>query len=815
MPGVTAAAIGWLVGIVALQLSPGLPGAHGLAGLAVGAIALLAAAGLCRGRPRACLLVLSAMVAGHAWAGLLASGRLGEALPVEWERRDIEVVGVVAEMPQPVARGTRFVFHVESVLTPGAIVPRRVLLGWYRGGGPAGARSGAPAAGERWQLRIRLRRPHGAVNPHGFDVESWLLERGLRAVGHVQRAGVRLDERAAGFGYAIERTREAIRSRLLAALEGQRYAGVVLALAIGDSAAIPAGQWAAFARAGITHLLSISGLHVTLLAGLAGLLVDRLWRSQPRCVARCPARRVAAATALLVATGYALLAGFGVPARRTVCMLAVVAIAVWRAGPVRPGALLARAAAAVTLMDPWSVLSVGFWLSFGGVGVLMLSARAARPAEATGVAPSRGPVTRRLGRIGRAVIDWIRIQIRISVALVPPSLAFFQQVPLLGPVANALAIPVVGTLAVPAAVAAALLPVPGLPALAHLLVDAGLSPVEWLAAREGAVWTRAAPPPWTVALALAGTLWWLMPPGWPLRRAALVALLPLVLVGGPRPLPPGAIELVVADVGQGLAVLVRTAEGSVLYDSGPAWGASDAGSRILVPLLRAHGIRGIELLVISHEDSDHSGGAASVLQEVPVGGLLSSLREGHPLAVMAGHATRCHAGQRWSMGGARFEVLHPHWDSYARALTDNDRSCVLAIEASGTRVLLTGDASERSEAAMEARGEDLRAHVLVVAHHGAGGSTSAGFLAAVAPRLALISVGYRNRFGHPHPDVIERLSASGARVLRTDRDGALLLGIDAGGVQVRAWREASRRYWRERPSSAQPDRPAGSSATER
>jgi len=803
---VTVAALGWLAGIVALQLSPALPGAGSIAllGILAGILALLGwRLGDHRQRVKATLLVLAALQAGYAWAGTLAHRRMADALAPEWERRDIELVGVVAQLPQAVARGSRVVFDVEAVLTPDARVPRRLLLAWYHGerAGATGSRvqTSGPQAGERWQLRVRLRRPHGAVNPHGFDAEAWLLERGLRAVGHVQRGAIRLDARVAGIGYGIERARESIRTRLLAATGEGRYAGVVVALAIGDGAAIPAAQWAVFSRAGITHLISISGLHVTLLAGLAGLAVDRLWRLRPAWITRVPARRAAIATALLVATAYALLAGFGVPARRTVCMLAVVALALWRAAPVRPGPILARAAAVVATTDPWAVLSVGFWLSFGAVAVLMITGLGAPATPARLRAADRDAHAARPVRALTAMARWLTVQWRMSIALVPATVALFQQVPLLGPVANAFAIPIIGTLAVPVAVVAAVLPVPGLPSLAHALVEAGLAPVEWLASRPWAVWTRSAPPVWSVGWALAGLGWWLLPAGWPLRRLALLGLLPLLTVAGARAPAPGSMELTVIDVGQGLAVLIRTAEGAVAYDTGPSWGGSDAGARIVAPLLRARGIRELALAVVSHDDSDHAGGAASLLSEVPVAGLLSSLPHAHPLSVRADASTRCHAGQRWVLGGVGFEVLHPHWDLYARSMPDNERSCVLALEASGTRVLIMGDAGERSEAMLLARGADLRADALVVAHHGAAGATSAALLAAMRPRLALISAGYRNRFGHPHPAVIARLRSAGAQVLRTDHSGALVLEVGPGGMRVRAWREERPRYWHDPP----------------
>jgi competence protein ComEC len=300
---------------------------------------------------------------------------MSDALPVEWERQDIEVVGVIAELVQRTERGVRFAFDVEEVLTDGAVVPQRLLLSWY-GKRPAltapaaedeeaaAASAGRPpAAGERWRLVVRLRRPHASVNPHGFDVEAWLLERGLRATGYVRRGIRRLDPLVARPSYLVERARESIRARFDRTLPDAPYRGVLAALAIGDQQAIPAAQWEVFNRTGIGHLMSISGLHVTMVAALAFWLVDAGWRRSARLVRRLPSRKAAVIAGLAVAFGYALLAGFSVPTRRTVFMLAVIAVALWRArrspaADVLSGALLLALSASASALPTSMSLSL-------------------------------------------------------------------------------------------------------------------------------------------------------------------------------------------------------------------------------------------------------------------------------------------------------------------------------------------------------------------------------------------------------------------------------------------------------------------------
>ena len=309
-----------------------------------------------------------------------------------------------------------------------------------------------------------------------------------------------------------------------------------------------------------------------------------------------------------------------------------------------------------------------------------------------------------------------------------------------------------------------------------------------------------APPVWTLLLALAGVAWLLAPPGVPSRAAGLALLAPALLVLPPRPAP-GEAWVTTLDVGQGLAVLLRTSEHALLYDAGPAYGPeADSGGRVVLPLLRASGIERLDALVLTHEDLDHLGGALTILESLPVDRIASSLPRAHPLHSLPALARPCGAGQSWSWDGVRFEMLHPVVHaSLPQAARRNDRSCVVRVSTAGGSILLAGDIERGAEAELVARGAALRSDVLLMPHHGSRTSSSAAFLEAVAPRWAVAAAGYRNRFGHPEAEVVQRYRDAGARVLRTDLDGAVHVLLGTSVVHVQSERERSRRYWRAVP----------------
>ncbi|GHC80640.1 DNA internalization-related competence protein ComEC/Rec2 [Pseudorhodoferax aquiterrae] len=716
--------------------------------------------------------------------GLRALAFEAQALAPALEGRDLVLTGRVAAMPQPGDLAVRLLLDVQAAQLDGAPVhvPPRVELSWYRG-----SLDGVPQqtpellAGDRWSLQARLRAPHGQRNPHGFDYELWQWERGVQATGYV-RAGPkdsapRLLER--GWRHPVERARQAVRGDIFARVAEPGRAGVVAALAMGDQGAVERADWDLFRATGVSHLLSVSGLHVTMFAWLATALVGWGWRRLDRlgwsaCL-WCPAPHAGLVGGVALAAAYALFSGWGVPAQRTLAMLTVVAL-LRLAGRQWPWPLVwAVAGLAVLALDPWALLQAGFWLSFVAVGVLFASD--AGPAAA-------GPWAR--------VRRLLREQAIVTVALAPLSLMLFQQVSLVGLVANLLAIPWVTLLLTPLA----LLGVVCAPLwdLAAATTSAMLAVLAWLAQWPLASLTHAAVP-WSLgAAALLGAVLLVLRLPLGVRMLGLPLVLPALFWQPARPAP-GQFDLLAADIGQGNAVLLRTARHSLLYDTGPRHGQdSDAGHRVLVPLLRALGER-LDTVVVSHADSDHSGGAATVLAAQPQAALRASLPEGHALA--ARHAvTPCVAGQQWEWDGVRFEVLHPPAGA-ARDAKPNTVSCVLRVAAQGRAVLLAGDIEQAQEQWLVASGAPLQADLLLVPHHGSKTSSSTALLRVVAPRFALVQAGYRNRFGHPAPEIVQRLQAHGASVVASPACGAAQWRSDRP-ERIDCARAQQPRYWRHR-----------------
>jgi competence protein ComEC len=760
--------------------------------------ALIGAAIAWRGsREQSLWWALALAAALFATTGLRAGLRLADGLPAALEGRDLLVTGVVADLPRQSPDGVRFAFKVESAMHEGraVAVPQRVSLGWYRGwDGDAliAAPFEALRAGQRWRFTVRLKAPHGLLNPNGFDFELWLFEQGIRASGDVRAtAGAAAQLLAEGVGYPIDRARQHVRDAIALRVRDARAAGVLAALAVGDQAAIERSDWELFRAAGIAHLVSISGLHVTMFAWLAGAAVGGLWRRSPRALLRLPAPLAARWGGVACATLYALLAGWGVPAQRTVWMLATAALLA-SLGVRWPWPLVLLAAAlVVTAIDPWALMQPGFWLSFAAVGLLLASAPVQQHAP---------PAPGRRQALGQALRHGLRTQVVATLGLAPLTLVFFQQVSIVGFVANLVAIPLVTLLITPLALLGVLLP--ALWQAGAWLVQGLALALGWLAAGPGAVWTAgAAPWPFQVA-GLFGALLLLLPLPWRLRALSLPLMLPLLLPPQPRPAE-GAMEVIVADVGQGSATLVRTRNHWLLHDAGPAYSRdSEAGTRVLLPLLRSRATRRIDMLMLSHRDADHVGGAAALMAALPVAALWSSLEAAHPLRAGPVPHTRCEAGQHWRWDGVSFTVLHPRAEDYARSdLKPNALSCVLRVaDAAGRSLLLTGDIEAEQEQRLVATdAAALRSQVLVVPHHGSKTSSTPGFLDAVAPQAAVVQAGYRNRFGHPAPPVLARYAERGIALRRSDACGAWRWRPGPTDDNPYCERDAAARYWHHRP----------------
>jgi len=715
---------------------------------------------------------LCALPLGVAWALWCGTQAMQARLPRALEGRDVLVVGSLDGLPLARTDASRFTLRVESAQLDGRPLALHGLLtvSWYEGAPPL-----APCT--RWRLLLRLKRPRALLDPGSTDSERSALERGIVATGYVRE-----DEgnrRLPGPRWCVDGTRAAIARGIAARVHDPHDAALLRAFAVGDTRGLDQQDWAVARANGVSHLIAISGFHVGVAAVFGVWLAWLVYALWPPAALRLPRPQAQAAAALLFAVVYSALAGFGLPTVRTLLMIAVVALARCSRRGSSGAQSLALAMIAILLADPLAVLAPGFWLSFVGVAFLILCLQAQ-------------------GRGWRAFLHELSAgQLLMTVALLPLTLWFFGQASLVGALSNLVAVPVVSFVIVPCALFGMLL---------LLLCPPLAAPVLWLAARivhaqwwlfermatwPGAHWYLPAVQLHALLLAVVGALWMFMPRGVPLRWLGAVLFLPLLLP--PRSTPAdGAFRLWVLDVGQGLAVLVRTHDHLLVYDTGARYPSGfDLGEAVVLPSIHALGLSRVDTLMISHGDNDHAGGAQTVAEAFPQARRLA----GEP-ARMRVPMQQCAAGQAWQWDGVRFRVLSPAPGGGDR---DNDSSCVLLVEGRGGRVLLPGDISSKAEPAVAAAVGAGPPPVLVVPHHGSKTSSGAAFIAALRPSLALVSAGWRNRFGHPRAEVLARYAEAGVPLFNTAVEGAVEVEFPADGTPRRqpGWRRQQPRYWRE------------------
>jgi len=755
---------------------------------------------------------------GWSWASIIAIHGLGQQLAPELEEQDITVIGVVTSLPAQVDQGQRFQFQIERVQTPNLAagqLPKKVLLGWYDGRFPGSTADRSPIQpGERWQFNVRLRRPHGLANPYGYDYEARLLEQGIGATGSVRvdkdgqpRKNQLLNKFVFSIHNAIEVWRGVLRDRIMNALPEQPYASVIVALVIGDQNAITQEEWKVFARTGVSHLIAISGLHISMVSGMAACVMFYFWRhslfSRYPLPLLLPAQKAAALSGVLVALLYVALAGFGVPAQRTLIMISVVAASMWLDRKISVSLVLFFALGIVLLFDPWAVLWPGFWLSFSAVGFIFYASQgrhnlATKDHNSVSLPVPKSRLHRLAGSIRQASIT----QYAITLGLLPLTLLLFYQVSLVSPLANAIAIPVVSLLVAPLSLIGSVLPDPvggAILVVTNHILTYLFALLTWLNAFPWAVWRAPRPENWMFVCALIGTVWCLAPKGWPSRWVGLVAWLPLCLNTSSYP-KEGTFKVTAFDVGQGMALLVETSHHRMLYDTGPAYSTnSDAGSKVLFPYLTMRGINRLDGLMISHNDTDHSGGAVSLLQQIKIDWVISSLNLESPVVQVANQQSRhsrCVAGQQWDWDGVHFEILHPSASIYdSEKWKPNAKSCTLKITHGAQAILLAGDIEAvQEDELVHSIADKLPSTVLLAPHHGSGTSSTLAFLQTVGPRIGLFQLGYHNRYHHPKPEVWQRYGDLGITRLRNDQSGAITLNF-ADALSIEEYRQSHARYW--------------------
>lgn len=725
---------------------------------------------------------------GFLWALLRAHWVLDIALPTELQGKDVLVTGVIASIPIEDKRKRRFEFDIETLeynkekLTS----PGKARISWYSQRGSYLKEDIKNKiklkAGQRWQFWLRLKQPHGFMNPGGFDYEGWLFQKKIRATGYIrinakkQQFAKRLDEKTSGYNMLI--FRQYLYDTIVNITSKNNYGGILVALAMGERTGITQEQWQVFRASGTSHLVAISGLHIGLLAGFVFLIIRRLWPYCGNAALYLASPRAAALGALLIAAFYAALSGFAVPAQRALIMLTIVMLSIFQRHKIQSSQVISFALLSVLLFDPMAVLSAGFWLSFAAVVIISLAG------------------------VGRLKLNpdwqiWGRLQWRISLALIPLLIFLFQQASLVSPLTNLFAIPVVSFLVVPLVLLATSIVsfIPDLASMMYSLSDTVLNVLWWvlvyLTDTPVSQWYGVKPSFISLFLASIGFALLLTPKGWPAKYLGFVLIMPLIFPYS-RAIKQGEVEFTLLDVGQGLAAVVQTKQHTLVFDTGPKFSQTfDTGAAVVIPFVRDKNIKKLDMLVLSHKDNDHRGGLKSILQEIKVDKILSSYS-------LKG-SERCQDGQRWHWDGVLFEILNP--DMSVTYRKRNNASCVLRVSTKGESLLLSADIEKKAENwLVKKQSERLKSTYLVAPHHGSKTSSSRAFLDAVNPEYVFIPVGYKNRYRMPHSTVLQRYHEMKLPILETYRTGAITVRIGQNNSNkiIHEYRQKSQKYWNSR-----------------
>ncbi len=740
---------------------------------------------------------------GFLWSLFYAHLLMDSLLKPELEGKDLIVTGTVSSIPHNSGNRTRFRFSVSRLSFVSGPensvedIPDTLLLNWYKN--PPLLKIGDPL-----RLHVKLKRAHGYMNPGGFDYESWVFRQRINAVGYVKR---RLDfddiSTHPSLSVGVDRARQTILETQFASLADSSFHGILAALTIGDRNGISNEQWRVLTKTGTNHLMAISGLHIGLVSGLIFFLMRYLWGYFPNLINRLAAPRAAAIFSMVSAVAYAALAGFSIPTQRALIMVSVVMLGVLLNRRIVAMQTLLMALFFVLLANPLAVLSAGFWLSFSAVAAILFA------------------LNQRVSNRGLWV-NYGKVQFVTFVGLAPFLIVYFQKISLIAPIANVVAVPWMSVVTIPLTLLGSLLLIP-LPEIASVLLNiAHLSLLilwpflTWLADFQFSSVSLVMPSVWVFLLALVGVICLLAPSGMPSKWIAIFFFMPVLLSSADRKTPEyGKAIFTLLDVGQGLSVVVQTSQHVLIYDTGPKYSAKfDTGKAVIMPYLQELGIDRINTLIVSHGDNDHIGGADSVIKNIPIETILTSI----PSKIDANKASNCVKNTQWEWDGVKFSILHPDFTNQLpfqarqpqyqpkrKQYSGNNTSCVLLIETAFDSALIAGDIEADVENILVNESKrgllDIRADVLVVPHHGSKTSSKPAFIDAVKPKYALFAVGYRNRYGFPKPEIVERYLQRDVELFDTSQYGAIIfiLGDATGVASPELYRNSVRRYWHTMP----------------
>ncbi len=708
--------------------------------------------------------LLSFVLLGALWAFFYANNVFNDRLSPELVGQDLIIRGMVISVPEQDDRRLSFLFSPDNTSFPE--LPSKLKLNWYK-----------PFyhnlhLGEKWQLTVRLKAARGMMNPGSFDYEGWLFQQQIGGTGYV-RNNFNNKLLTSSPPFSVDRFRQSLVDYLSINFPDSNNLGLLQGLTTGIRHNISDKQWRVLRLSGTSHLLAISGLHIGLAAALGFFCFKWLWSRRAQNLFILASKEAGAIGGFFAALFYAAMAGFSIPSQRALIMVAILMLSLLIRRPVAISSVLALSLLIILLHDPLAILSVGLWLSFSAVAIILF------------ISQHRFPDPR---------WQWAKIHTLIAFGLTPLLLLFFMQTSLIAPIANFIAVPVVSILVVPLLLLSSLFiwlfdPISNvLFQLADFIFSLLWPFLDSLASLSFSHWSRPALPLFYWLSIIIGTILLLTPRHFPAKWLGLIALLPLIFYSPNRP-NKDEFWFTLLDVGQGLSAVIETKNHTLIFDTGPKFSDSfNTGTAVIKPFLQQQGIRHIDTLIVSHGDNDHIGGAIPLINDIDTSSVLSSVPELLP------DATLCTSGQSWQWDGVSFAVLHPHHDDQGR---ENNLSCVLKVSIGEHSVLLTGDIESPAERLLVERYRSiLPSTILIAPHHGSKTSSSVNFINAVSPEIVLFPVGYHNRYGFPKEEVVNRYRAKKVLFFDSAQSGAIQFKFTAHSLsQPLLWRHHAQRIW--------------------